>query len=55
MEFEKIFNAFVACAIVILLLVTLVSLCFVIVDKANGNLGAVVGNICLECCTQILR
>ena len=55
MEFEKIFDFFVACVIVILALVTLVSLCFVVVNKANGNLGVVVSNLCLECCTQILR
>lgn len=55
MEFEKIFNIFVACAVVILIVVTLVSLCFVIVNKANGNLGAIAGDVCLECCTQILR
>ena len=55
MEFEKLFNIFLACVITILLLVTIVSLCFVIVNKANSNLGMVADNICLESCTQILQ
>jgi hypothetical protein len=55
MEFEKIFNFFVVCVVGILLLTTLVSMCFVVVSKAKGNLGAVSDNICLESCTQILQ
>lgn len=53
MEFEKLFNFYTVCVIVILVLVTLISVSFVIIDKANSNLGATASNKSLEICTQI--
>jgi hypothetical protein len=55
MEFEKIINLYTILVVLLLVAITLVCVCLVVVNKANGNLGVVNGNICLECCTQILQ
>lgn len=55
MEFEKLFNLFTVCVVAILIITTLICVSFVIIDKANSNLGTVNNNICLESCTQILQ
>ncbi len=55
MEFEKIFNFFTVSAVVILVVTTLICVSFVIIDKADSNLGATIGSISLENCTQILQ
>ena len=55
MEFEKLFNFYTISAVVILVVTTLICVSFVIVDKADSNLGATVDSIALEICTQILQ
>lgn len=39
MEFNRIFNIFTVSAIAIMILITAVSACFTISNRANGNLG----------------
>lgn len=39
MEFNRLFNIFTVCAIVIMLLTTLVSACFTVSKRAESNLG----------------
>lgn len=55
MEFEKLFNFYTITVVVILVLSTLISVSFVIIDKANSNLGAAAENLTSENCTQILQ
>lgn len=55
MEFEKLFNFYTISAVVILVVTTLICVSFVIVDKADSNLGATVDSVTLENCTQILQ
>ena len=55
MEFEKLFRLYTVCVVVILVATTLVCVCFAVINKVNGNLGAIAGNVCLESCTQILQ
>lgn len=42
MEFNRIFNIFTVSAIIIMLLTTVVSVCFTISNRANSNLGVAV-------------
>ncbi len=55
MEFEKIFNAYSVFVVIVLLLITALCVVFIIISKADANLGAVAGYISLENCTQIVQ
>lgn len=55
MEFEKLFNFYTVSVVVILFLITMISVSFVIIDKANSNLGANATEMSLENCTQIVQ
>ena len=55
MEFEKIFNVYSVFAVVILLIITALCVVFIIISKADANLGAIAGYISLENCTQIAQ
>jgi uncharacterized integral membrane protein len=55
MEFEKIFNAYSVFAVIVLLLITALCVIFIVINKADANLGAVAGCNSLENCTQIVQ
>lgn len=53
MEFEKLVDFFTASAVVVLVVITLACVSFAITEKADSNLGATMGSVSLEYCTQI--
>lgn len=53
MNFEKYLRFYTVFVIVVLLLTTFLCVCFVVVLRANENLGSQQARIALESCTQI--